>query len=269
MEKIKFQQAKDAVLGIRKQMPRIGTRKLIFMLQEEFENNQIKMGRDRLFDMLRADGLLVVKRKRYRVTTDSNHWMHKYANLIKDIGINKPEQVWVADITYIDTASEPGYLHLITDAYSKQIMGYELCNDMAATSTLKALQMANMGRMYKDRQIIHHSDRGSQYCSKLYTNWLHKNNFKISMTENGDPYENAVAERANGILKDEFGLGEQIKDVREAKAQASQSIDIYNSIRPHLSCSYLTPKEMHKQETIPMKMWKSKRQKRKEGTAII
>ncbi len=258
MGSIESQQAREAVLEIRKQMPRIGTRKLIFMLKAEFENNQIKMGRDRLFDLLRADGLLVIKRKRYTVTTDSNHWLHKHPNLIKEMDINKPEQVWVADITYIDTASEPGYLHLITDAYSKQIMGYELCNDMHATSTLKALKMAIKARIYKDREIIHHSDRGSQYCSKLYTNWLLKNNFKISMTENGDPYENAVAERANGILKDEFGLGEQIKDIQEAKMQASQSIAIYNTVRPHLSCRYLTPNEMHKQEIVPRKRWKKK-----------
>lgn len=139
---VKEQQAKESVLLIRQQLPRTGTRKLHFMLKEQFCREQIKVGRDKLFTLLAKEGLLVRKRKKYSVTTNSRHWMHKYPNLIKNVVVERPEQVWVADITYLDTAETSGYLHLITDAYSKQIMGYELCDNLEAASTHKALQMA-------------------------------------------------------------------------------------------------------------------------------
>jgi putative transposase len=250
------QQAKDMVLGLRRHMPRLGTRKLYHLLKAE-----LGIGRDKLFDLLRGEGLLVSKRRRYTVTTNSKHWMRKYPNLIKDIELIRPEQVWVADITYIDTCEDGhGYLHLITDAYSKQIMGYELCGNMEAASTLKALQMAISNRKYKDQALVHHSDRGLQYCSKLYTDYLKDNNITISMTENGDPYENAIAERVNGILKDEFGLSEQMSNISEAIHQTAQSISIYNNRRPHLSCSLLTPVQMHGQKEIKLKSYHKKAQ---------
>ena len=255
---IKETQAKEAVLLIRRQMPRLGTRKLHYLLKEEFNREQLNIGRDKLFTILRNEGLLIIKKKKYTVTTNSKHWMFKYPNLIKDISLIRPEQVWVSDITYINTADKNAYLHLITDAYSKQVMGYELCSDMEASSTLKALQMALKNRKYKALSLIHHSDRGLQYCSKLYTNLLKKNDIQISMTENGDPYENAVAERMNGILKDEFGLGEQLENLEQAKHQTSQSISIYNTFRPHLSCQMLTPKQMHSQQKVKLKTWNKK-----------
>ena len=255
---IKVKQAKEAVLQIRRQMPRIGTRKLHFMMKDYFQKEDIKVGRDKLFTLLGQEGLLIMKRKKYTVTTNSRHWMHKYPNLIKDLIIHRPEQLWVADITYLDTEQANSYLHLITDAYSKQIMGYELCNGMEASSTLKALQMAIGNRKYAQEPLIHHSDRGLQYCSKLYVNYLLKNNMQISMTENGDPYENAIAERMNGILKDEFGLGEKFANLKEALHQTQQSIRTYNQLRPHLSCSYITPSKMHQQQTITIKTWKKK-----------
>ena len=255
---IKELQVKESVLLIRRQMPRIGTRKLYYLLKEGFQREHLNIGRDKLFSILRNEGLLILKKKKYTVTTNSKHWMFKYPNLIKDIAIIRPEQVWVSDITYIDTRDENAYLHLITDAYSKQVMGYELCSDMESSSTLKALQMALKNRKYKHQPLIHHSDRGLQYCSKLYTNLLKKNNIQISMTENGDPYENAVAERINGILKDEFGLGEQMENIEQAKHQTSQSISIYNTLRPHLSCQMLTPTQMHCQKKIKLKTWNKK-----------
>jgi transposase InsO family protein len=258
---LKEDQAKEAVLQIRKQMPRIGTRKLHFLLKEQFKTAQIKVGRDKLFTLLRDEGLLIVKRKKYTVTTNSKHWMHKYPNLIKDFHIHRPEQLWVADITYLETQEATCYLHLITDAYSKQIMGYELCEDMEANSTLKALRMALGNRNYPQQPLIHHSDRGLQYCSKLYVNHLLKNKIQISMSENGDPYENAIAERMNGILKDEFGLSEKLNDLPDAIHQTRQSIQIYNELRPHLSCHYLTPLQMHQQQTITIKTWKKKTSK--------
>jgi putative transposase len=253
----KQHQAKEAVLLIRRQMPRIGTRKLHYILKEEFSNQELKIGRDKLFTILRKEGLLIKKKRNYTITTNSKHWMRTYPNLIKDLVLIRPEQVWVADITYLDTKDENAYLHLITDAYSKQVMGHELCNNMEARSTLKALKMALKNRKY-DSVLIHHSDRGTQFCSKVYTDLLKKNNIQISMTENGDPYENAVAERMNGILKDEFGLGEQLENIKEANNQTKQSISIYNTLRPHLSCQMLTPKQMHSQQTIKLKKWNKK-----------
>ena len=252
----KQRRAKDLVLGLRRQMPRLGTRKLYHLLK-----NELGIGRDKLFQLLRVEGLLVSKRRRYTVTTNSKHWMRKYPNLIKGMELVRPEQVWVADITYIDTSEDGhGYLHLITDAYSKKIMGYELCGNMEATSTLKALQMAISNRKYKDQALIHHSDRGLQYCSKLYTDYLKDNNVTISMTENGDPYENAIAERVNGILKDEFGLSEQLNNISQAIQQTAQSINIYNNCRPHLTCSMLTPVQMHQQKEIKLKSYNKKAQ---------
>jgi putative transposase len=253
----KQHQAKEAVLLIRRQMPRIGTRKLYYMLKEEFSKQELKIGRDKLFTVLRKEGLLIKKKKNYTITTNSKHWMRTYPNLIKDMVLTRPEQAWVSDITFVYTKEGNAYLHLVTDAYSKQVMGHELCDNMEASSTSKALQMAIKNRKY-NQPLIHHSDRGSQYCSKLYTDMLKENNIQISMTENGDPYENAVAERLNGILKDEFGLGEQLESLSEAIYQTKQAIAIYNSLRPHLSCEMSTPKQMHNQQTRKLKKWNKK-----------
>lgn len=256
LSQLRKQQVKAQVLDLRRQMPRLGTRKLYHLLQDD-----LSIGRDKFFALLRDEGLLVYKRKRYTVTTNSKHWMRKYPNLAKTIQLTRPEQLWVADITYIDTAEDGNaYLHLVTDAYSKQIMGYELCNNMEGASTLKALQMAVKSRRYKDLPLIHHSDRGLQYCSKLYTDYLKENHIAISMTENGDPYENAIAERVNGILKDEFGLSEQLNSIADALQQTQQSIDIYNHKRPHLSCHMLTPVQMHQQQEIKLKSYNKKAQ---------
>ena len=252
--------AKIAVLSIRRIMPRLGTRKLHYLLREPFRQQGIKVGRQKLFSILRSDGLLVARKKKYTITTDSRHWMHKYPNRIKDTAITRPEQVWAADITYLDTHSGNAYLHLVTDVYSKKVMGYELCNNMEATSTLKALQMALSNRKYPDQPLIHHSDRGLQYCSKVYIDALLGHKVSISMTENGDPYENAVAERVNGILKDEFALGDTMDGLEQAKDITRQSIDIYNTFRPHLSCKMLTPSQMHQQQSVMIKTWKKKTQ---------
>lgn len=249
---------KQEVLSVRRQMPRLGTRKLYYLLKESFQTHQLKLGRDKLFDLLRSDCLLIVKKKKYTKTTNSKHWMRKYPNLIKNIKLYRPEQLWVADITYIDTQDKNSYLHLITDAYSKQIMGYELSENMEAVSTLKALKMAIKNRKYPHEILMHHSDRGLQYCSTEYVRVLNKNNIQISMTENGDPYENAVAERMNGILKDEFGLGEKLENVKQAKRQLIQSVETYNELRPHLTCHMLTPMQMHEQQTIKLKKWNKK-----------
>lgn len=248
--------AKESVLALRRQMPRLGTRKLHYLLNLK---DGINIGRDKLFSILREEGLLVSRKRKYTVTTNSKHWLRKYPNLIKDLYLERPEQLWVADITYIDTLGGNAYLHLVTDAYSKQIMGYELCNNMEASSTLKALKMALNKRKYKASELIHHSDRGLQYCSKLYTDYLKQNGINISMTENGGPYENAIAERVNGILKDEFGLYDKFENILQAKELARQSIEIYNQLRPHLSCSMFTPNQMHQQARIKLISFKKKK----------
>jgi transposase InsO family protein len=245
-------------MDIRVQMPLIGTRKLYYLIKDKLLKSEIKMGRDVLFNFLRAEHLLIKPKKSYVKTTNSRHWMKKHPNLIKEIAINGPEQVWVSDITYIKTDKGHEYLSLITDAYSKKIMGYELLENLSTAGPLNALQMAIKNRKYK-HSLIHHSDRGLQYCSSDYTSLLDANHILISMTENGDPYENAVAERVNGILKYEFLLIDGFKDHLQALNVIKNSIEIYNNDRPHLSCEMLTPNNTHLQRKIKLKKWHKKR----------
>ena len=246
-------------------MPRLGTRKLYHLLKDNFRSDGISIGRDRLFDLLRQEGLLVNKKKKYIKTTDSKHWMHKYPNLINRLVITGPEQVWVADITYIAVGDDYCYLHLITDAYSKKIVGYHVSETLAASATVEALKMALKNRQYS-RPVIHHSDRGLQYCSAAYVKVLSKNRIAISMTENGSPYENAIAERVNGILKDEFGLDEIFDNLGQLQQQVAQSINIYNTLRPHESNHLLTPNKMHQQKKLKPKAWHKKSTRTFEGS---
>jgi transposase InsO family protein len=238
-------------------MPRIGTRKLYHLLREEFKREGISVGRDKLFTLLRQEHLLVGKRKRFTKTTNSHHWMRKHPDMIKDMTIERPEQLWVADITYVAIETGYAYLHLVTDAYSKQIMGYFVSTDLCASSTIKALTMALENRKYNNK-LIHHSDRGLQYCSSGYVKILNENNVSISMTQSGSPYDNAIAERVNGILKDEFGLDQVFKNIEQLKKQTSESVKIYNEQRPHLSNEMLTPEKMHLQEILKPKKWNKK-----------
>jgi len=238
-------------------MPRIGTRKLYHLLREDFKREGISVGRDKLFSLLRQEHLLVGKRKRYTKTTNSHHWMRKHPDMVKDMIIERPEQLWVADITYVAIETGYAYLHLVTDAYSKQIMGYFVSTDLSASSTIQALTMALENRKYNNK-LVHHSDRGLQYCSSGYVKILNENNVSISMTQCGSPYDNAIAERINGILKDEFGLDQVFKNLDQLKKQTSESIKIYNEQRPHLSNQMLTPEIMHLQELIKPKKWHKK-----------
>lgn len=246
-------------------MPRLGTRKLYYLLKQQAQKDGIAIGRDALFKLLGQEGLLIVKKKRYTKTTNSKHWMHKYADLVKNIEVVRPEQVWVADITYLVMADTFAYLHLITDAYSKQIVGYHLSETLAATCTIKALQMAINGRKYQ-LPLIHHSDRGLQYCSALYTQLLSSKGISISMTESGSPYDNAIAERVNGILKDEFALDEQFEHRHQLELQVKQSIETYNHQRPHLSNHMLTPIQMHKQHVLKPRSWHKKTKRTFKGS---
>ena len=244
------------VAKIRKDLPRLGTRKLHHVLQAKLMSYQISFGRDYLFDLLSEHKLLVRQRKRKAITTDSRHWMRKYSNLVKGLVVTRPEQVWVSDITYIRLTNQWGYLSLITDAYSRKIMGFSFRQDLAAEGCIDALKMALSQRVYNGT-IIHHSDRGSQYCSHNYVDVLLKNNIAISMTENGDPYENALAERVNGIIKTEFNLYSSSLGFEQTANQINKSIKAYNELRPHASCDYLTPEQTHLQSEKLNKRWKN------------
>lgn len=244
------------VINIRKDLPRLGTRKLHYLVQNKLISHQITFGRDYLFDLLSEHKLLIRQRKRKAITTDSRHWMRKYSNLVKGLEITRPEQVWVSDITYIRLTHQWGYLSLITDAYSRKIMGYSFRQDLAAEGCIEALKMALNNRIY-NQSIIHHSDRGSQYCSHNYVDLLLKNNIAISMTENGDPYENALAERMNGIIKTEFNLYSSLLGFEQTRNQINKSIKSYNELRPHASCDYLTPNQAHLQSNKLNKRWKN------------
>ena len=202
------------------------------------------LGRDRFFDFLRGHALLIERRRKYVHTTNSRHHMRTYRNLIKDLDIKSPNQVYVADITYIRTLQGFCYLSLITDACSRKIVGYNLSRSLSIEGSLASLKMAirQSGNL---TGLIHHSDRGVQYCSYEYTKLLKKNNIRISMTEQNHVYENALAERVNGILKDEFLLGETLQSYQVARKMARQAIDIYNNERPHLSINYEKPAQRH------------------------
>lgn len=223
------------------------------------ESEGVNVGRDKLFNLLRYEGLLVRKKKFKVVTTNSKHWLKKYPNLIIGIEVIKANKLWVADITYIEVGSGYAYLFLITDAYPRKIVGYSLSQSLKTDGGLSALDMALSPVLYQDRKgIIHHSDRGTQYCSKEYVNTLKKNYMLISMTQNGDPYENAIAERVNGILKSEWIYNESYKGLAIAKERGDDIIRLYNSSRPHLSCNMLTPNQAHKQVGALKKHWKAR-----------
>ena len=228
---------------IRMEMPRIGTRKLYYLLKKDLNDLGIKIGRDGLFDYLRSQNLLIKPKKNYTKTTNSKHWLKKHPNLLKDFKPKQVEQVFVSDITYVKSRERTHYLSLVTDAFSRQIMGYKLSDDMSAENVVKALKMAAKNRI-TSTTLIHHSDRGLQYCSSLYQQELAKNKIIPSMTDGYDCYQNALAERINGILKQEF-LVETCNTSKELKKLIDESIEIYNTKRPHLSLKMKTPKFIH------------------------
>lgn len=209
------------------------------------------MGRDKLFRLLSEYHLLIKPKRRYVTTTNSKHWLRKYPNIIKDKSITEPEQAWVSDITYIKTDEGNCYLNLVTDVYSRKIMGYAIAQNMNSEEMKKAYEMAIANRNYPDRNLIHHSDRGLQYCSGDYVQLSTNNNIRISMTENGDPYENALAERMNRTLKEEFGLGRILTSRQQAFTLAAEAVELYNQRRPHLSLNMKTPNNVHLQK-IPV-----------------
>jgi transposase InsO family protein len=246
----------NEVLEIRKNQKRMGCRKLIYKLEPFMAQHQIIIGRDAFFDLLSEHNLLVRKRKRRKpITTFSDHWMRKYPNLIEGFYPTAPNQLWVSDITYIIVGNGFAYLSLITDAYSRKIVGFYLSIDLSAEGCIRALEMALDNNPVLGR-LIHHSDRGSQYCCSDYVKILNDNFIKISMTQNGDPRENAIAERVNGILKDEL-LDKSYLNYKEAVRCVSIAISIYNHQRPHGSIDYLTPIEAHFRSGKLKRRWKN------------
>ncbi len=208
---------------------------------------EIKFGRDQLFKLLGERRLLIKPRRTYTQTTMSKHWLRKYPNLVKDVKVTAPEQVWVSDITYIKSDEGNCYLNMVTDAYSRKIMGYAIASNMDTASMIKAYQMAIKNRK-TDHPLIHHTDRGLQYCSQEYVKLSTDHGIKISMTENGDPYENALAERMNRTLKEEFGLGRLLPSKQKAFRLTEEAVELYNSYRPHWALQLKTPNEVHLQK---------------------
>jgi len=246
------------VQEIRSKHRRMGCRKLYELLEPVMLNHQIKMGRDALFDLLRAHGLLVRKTRRNYITTNSFHWLRKYPNMIRNFIPTGRNQLWVSDITYWRWQNQFYYISFVTDAYTHKIVGYQVAKTLEAIESISALKMAIKGTDKKElANLIHHSDRGVQYCSHGYVKLLQDNAIEISMTENGDPLENAIAERINGIIKNEYLFNKSIKRLSQAQSALDKAVNLYNNERPHMSLGMLTPKQVHEQKLKPEKIWKN------------
>ena len=221
--------------------PRLGTRKLKYIMAQ----HQLYIGRDKLFSLLKLHRLLVPTQRSFHRTTHSHHRFHCHPNIIKS-GFKpvSPEQLWVADITYLPTQSGEAYLSLVTDAYSRKIVGYHVHDNLRADSVIKAYKQALKTRKVKS-ELIHHSDRGIQYCSSLYQDVHKANKVRCSMTDGYDCYQNALAERVNGILKQEYLLRKP-NSLKEAQKMVEQSVVLYNQKRPHMALKYKTPDEVHR-----------------------
>jgi transposase InsO family protein len=248
----------DKVKTIRKRIEGIGGLQLHGMLKEELQLHNIHIGRDAFYDLLRKHNLLIKVRKRYAITTNSNHPYYKWPDLTGNIITTAIEQLWVSDITYLRTKNGFVYLSLITDAYSRKIMGYHLSQYLKAHGCIIALNkaIAGLSTEKEKRKLIHHSDRGIQYCCQSYITILQNNNINISMTQTGSPYDNAIAERVNGILKHQVGLNQVFANYTAAIDAVCKAIEAYNCLRPHMSISNLTPQKAHITKQPLFKKWK-------------
>jgi putative transposase len=232
------------VKNLRKKLPRLGGRKLYKLLKEDLRKLPIKIGRDKFFDLLRKNGLLIEPTKQYVVTTNSYHRFRIYSNLIKELKIEASNKLWVADITYIRLQGGFCYLFLVTDVYSRKIVGYYLSESLSTDGAIAAIKMA-LKEITTTEGLIHHSDRGFQYCSSNYVALLHRHGINLSMGDSGNPYDNAIAERVNGILKTEFYLNSTFSSYQDALKAVEEAINLYNDLRPHMSIGYMTPKEKY------------------------
>jgi transposase InsO family protein len=254
------------VKEVRLQMPRIGTRKLYYLLKDDLKS--LGVGRDKLFAVLDANHMLIKPARSYQVTTDSHHRFRKHKNLISQLTPTRPEQVWASDITYIGGQGDHQYLALVTDTYSKKIVGYDVSSNLRAEGAIKALKMGLRKRAYTDEPLIHHSDRGFQYCCDNYQAVLKRRKVRCSMTESYDPYANAVAERVNGILKQEFLIDKRKVKLPVMKEMVKNSVQIYNQLRPHYSCYMLTPEQMHNQSQVRIRTYKKTNRTRANLDAV-
>ena len=237
-------------------MPRLGSRKLLKLIKERLPD-EVKIGRDKFFNILRDNDLLVKSRRIRPRTTNSYHFYRRYPNLIKEFKPYSAHQMWVSDITYISTDEGFKYLSLITDSYSRKIIGWELSEDLKAEHSIKALRMAIRQLPKGIKGTYHHSDRGVQYCSHKYVNTLKKRDFNISMTESGDPRDNAIAERINGILKVEWLYDVKFKNIDQARSYLQSTINTYNKSRPHMSINMMTPEMVHNMNGGIPRLWKN------------
>jgi putative transposase len=249
----------ELVNQIRTGMNKIGSIKLHAMTRDPLDLHGIHIGRDSFCALLREHGMLIKPSRRYVRTTNSNHHYRKWPDLTAHLQPEAADQLWVSDITYLRTSNGFVYLSLITDAYSRKIVGYHLSQHLKAQSCIITLEKAIGSRKLTSGVLVHHSDRGIQYCCDLYVARLQQNNISISMTQTGSPYENAIAERVNGILKNELGLDKTFACYNEAVAPTHKAIDTYNRLRPHMSCNYLTPQQAHLEQGTFKKIWKSKK----------
>jgi transposase InsO family protein len=262
----------EQVRQLRRDNPTMGTRKLHWLLQDFMNAHQIKMGRDALFNLL-AENYLLIRRRRRRsmLTTDSRHWLKRYPNLIFDLEVVRSDQVWVSDITYLKTKQGYVYISFITDAFSHKIMGYNLAGNLETINTLKALQMAIDVTLAQGKSlegIIHHSDQGFQYCSSQYVNVLKHYGIQISMSDKGEPLQNPIAERVNGIIKHEYLFFKNLENKVTSMQSLHEAVYAYNTIRPHLSCNMLTPEKAHKLDQPMKKLWKSYYRKTQENVNL-
>ena len=253
----------------RSEMGRIGCRKLQHLINDRLPS-EMRIGRDALYALLERNSLLHRRRRRSVRTTWSNHWMHKYPNLITDIIPTSSNQIWVSDITYIETVNDGFvYLHLVTDLYSRRIMGWSLSPTLHSEYTLNALKMAIRNAGCNLAGLIHHSDRGCQYCCDKYVSLLKSNDISISMTQSGDPLENSVAERVNGIIKNEWLMHEKIIDFGFASKRISEIINTYNNLRPHASLNYMTPAVAYMNNGIIERKWKNSYNRERDNEDMI
>lgn len=238
----------------RRLQPRLGARKLLIMMRSFINTHDIRIGRDVFYELLRVNGFLIRRKRNGPRTTFSNHRFKKYADLVKGYTVSRPNELWVSDITYIHLYNGFAYLSLVTDTYSRKIMGYHVSSALTAEGCIKALQMALNNRSGQ-APLIHHSDRGVQYCSSEYVKLLNDNCCTISMTQSGDPRDNAIAERVNGILKQEL-LAKAYPEFNGAVTAVKHAIDIYNQLRPHSSVDMLTPEQAHFKTGPIHRRWK-------------
>ena len=243
------------VICHRRLQPRLGARKLLVLMQPFMASHEIRIGRDVFFELLRVNGFLIRRRRRGSRTTFSGHRFKKYPDLVKGYVATRAGELWVSDITYIHLSKGFAYLSLVTDAYSRKIMGFQLSRDLSAEGCSGALQMALKNRS-GEASLIHHSDRGVQYCSAEYVKLLNETQASISMTQSGDPRDNAIAERVNGILKQEL-LEEVYPNFKQARQAVTAAIDIYNKHRPHSSVDMMTPEKAHTQTGQIKRRWRS------------